>query len=71
MHGAVEGDLEFRKFNEVSETQKVFSIFAIMETPGHNIEHTGPYDFCCTLGAVTRSSLSCNKQDEHFSTGEI
>lgn len=34
-------------------------------------EHTGPDDVCYTLGAITSPSLSCNKQDEHLSTGQI
>lgn len=36
-----------------------------------NIKHTGSDDVCYTLGAITSPSLSCNKQDEHFSTGQI
>lgn len=36
-----------------------------------NTEHTGPDDVCYTLGAITSPSFSCNKQDEHFSTGQI
>lgn len=36
-----------------------------------NIKHTGSDDVCFTLGAITSPSLSCNKQDEHFSTGQI